>query len=432
MVNLKPNVLWIFSDQHRSNALSYAGDKNINTPNFDALAQEGIRFTRAYSNCPLCAPFRATLYTGKYIHSHGVVSLDIPLIRQHKVLPEILQENGYYTSHMGKWHLCGGAAPDPYVSEYFRPGWDEWLGWENSNAPFDTYYSTSQKRNRRYKLEGYQTDGLTDLTIEWLKRCPKEKPWFHVISLEPPHPPNEAPEKYMEMFRCKELELQPNVPQDHPNLDSYIEDLRGYYAQIQNLDDNIGKIISTLRETNQLDNTIIFYFSDHGDLMGSHGMNGKSRPEEESINIPLIIKGPSSILPSGIVSDALISSVDFAPTLLGMLGFEVPAFMEGTDLSRTLFDINSKGAESVIIQHNQVFYKITPEKRFRTIITEEWKYSYFPATGQKMLYRLKDDPYEMDNLAENTSHAFTVKMLHEMLMTRLNEINDTGNQYIYM
>ena len=422
--DIKPNILWIFSDQHRASAMSCAGDKNIETPNLDYLANTGIRFTRAYSNCPLCSPFRATLYTGKYIHSHGVVSLDIPLIQQHKVLPEILQENGYYTSHMGKWHLCGGEAPDPYVSEYFRPGWDEWLGWENSNQPFDTYYTTDKKRAVRYKLKGYQTDALTDLTIDWLKKRSEGQPWFHVISIEPPHPPNQAPEEYMKLYQDKELEFRKNVSMDHLQINEFTERLRGYYAQIQNLDDNIGRIISTLKETDQFDNTIIFYFSDHGDLMGSHGKKGKLRPEEESVNIPLIISGPCMI-PNGIVSDALISCIDFMPTLLGMLGLKVPEYMEGNNLSNTLFKKNSKGAESVLIQFERAFFKETPHTKFRTIITEEWKYTFFYTEGQTMLYHLKQDPYELNNLALNPSYESIRKMLHDALASRLRELKDT-------
>ena len=139
----RPNVLWIFSDQHRASATGCYGDPNIETPHLDRLAREGIRFTNAYSNTPLCSPFRACLYTGQYITTHGVTSLFRPLLpAQQPELPEVLREGGYHTSHMGKWHLGGGDCPTHYVSPYFRPGWDEWLGWENSNVPMATTYST--------------------------------------------------------------------------------------------------------------------------------------------------------------------------------------------------------------------------------------------------------------------------------------------------
>ena len=129
-----PNILWIFSDQHRACAMGCAGDPNIETPNLDNLASDGTRFSNAYSTCPLCSPFRATLYTGQYIHRHGVISLFRPLLPNvGKQLPEALQAGGYRTSHMGKWHLSGGDCPCHYVSPFFRPGWDDWAGWENSN-----------------------------------------------------------------------------------------------------------------------------------------------------------------------------------------------------------------------------------------------------------------------------------------------------------
>src|SRR6056297_3126255 len=107
----RPNVLWLFSDQHRFDAMSCAGDPNVETPHLDRLAGEGTRFANAYSTCPLCAPFRATLYTGQYIHTHGVISLFRPLLPVHPELPGTLRVHGYHTSHMGKWHLSGGDCP---------------------------------------------------------------------------------------------------------------------------------------------------------------------------------------------------------------------------------------------------------------------------------------------------------------------------------
>ena len=151
MATDRPNVLWIFSDQHRAQAIGCYGDPNIETPHLDRLAHEGVRFTNAYSNAPLCSPFRACLYSGQYITTNGVISLFRPLLPEKQPeLPEVLRESGYHTSHMGKWHLGGGDCPCHYVSPYFRPGWDDWLGWENSNIPFETTYSIGDHPHPKY------------------------------------------------------------------------------------------------------------------------------------------------------------------------------------------------------------------------------------------------------------------------------------------
>lgn len=420
----KPNVLWIFSDQHRAAAIGCYGDPNIETPHLDRLAAEGMRFTNAYATTPICAPFRACLYTGQYITTNHVISLHRPLVSPYPILPEIMQANGYYTSHMGKWHLSGGAAPSHFASPYFRPGWDNWLGWENSNDPMSTDFHRGGFPLPRRTMNGYQTDGLTDHTIEFLKhRQNINQPWFHVVSIEPPHPPNIAPEPYMEMYRDKELKHHLNYAHDHVNKDKFETSLRGYYAQIKNLDDNVGRILQTLEETGQLDNTIIFYFSDHGDMMGSHGRLNKSRPEEESSNIPLIVRYPTQI-PQDIVSDALISNVDFMPTLFGLLAIDVPEHVDGQDLSATLTGNQGHGSDMVLLQFENNFFAETPETKFRSVRAEHWLYTVFYADTHGQLFDLNKDPYQLENRFDDPTYALVQQHLHQQLEAKLNSIND--------
>lgn len=275
----------------------------------------------------MCSPFRACLYRGQYITTHRVTSLFRPLLPdpEQPTRPEALQQQGHYTWHMGKWRLSGGDCPCHFVSPYFRPGWDECLGWENSNQFMATAYGVGDHPMPYRIFDKYQTDAITDHTIEWLPRPQrKEQPWFHVMSIEPPHSPNIAPEPYMAMFRDKPIAFRPNFAGDgHPKRQEFECELRGYYAQIKNLDDNVGRVLAALEATGQLDDTIVCYFSDHGDMMGSHGRKQKGRSEEESACIPLLVCWPGAI-PAGQVSDALISAVDLMPTLLGLLGLPHP------------------------------------------------------------------------------------------------------------
>jgi len=424
MSTQRPNVLWIFSDQHRASAIGCYGDPNIETPHLDRLAREGIRFTNAYSSTPICSPFRACLYTGQHITTHGVTSLFRPLLpAQQPELPEVLREAGYHTSHMGKWHLGGGDCPTHYVTPYFRPGWDEWLGWENSNVPMATTYSVGDHPHPVRTLPGYQTDALTDLTLEWLRAQPPDRPWFHVVSVEPPHSPNIAPEPYMAMFADRPLEFRPNYALDHPQRERNDRLLRGYYAQIKDLDDNVGRILAALEQTGQLDNTIVCYLSDHGDMMGSHGRQQKSRPEEESANIPLIVRYPRRI-PAGVVSDAFIGGVDLMPTLLGLLGIAIPQSVEGEDLSGVLTGERQEGADAVLLQYETAFFPFTPHTVFRALRTGRWLYSHFLTQGPAQLFDLEADPCELHNLIDAPDHEATRQRLHAMLADRLERLND--------
>ena len=421
----RPNILFLFSDQHRGSALSCAGDPNVRTPHLDRLADNGIRFTNAYANSPMCAPFRASLYTGQYISSHGVNSLFKPLLPRQPVLPEVLQQHGYHTSHMGKWHLSGGDCPSHFVSPYFRPGWDEWMGWENSNRPFRTEYSTGDMPMPIRTMDGYQTDVLADMTIEWIRSYSGDKPWFHVVSIEPPHPPYEAPAPYMDRFAEAEIEFRPNVDPEDPGIDRYRENLRGYYAQIENLDDNIGRIRAALEACGQLENTLIFYFSDHGDMMGSHGRLHKEVPEEESSNIPLIVRYPDRI-PAGTVCNGLFSGVDLMPSLLGLLGIPVPESVEGQNLSATLRGEQLDGAESVLFQFDRPFFSFKEhhDLHYRGIRHGEWKYVVHYRPEQSRLYHLEEDPYELDNRWDDPACAPTKAQLHARLADILTEIGD--------
>ncbi|TVQ19362.1 MAG: DUF4976 domain-containing protein [Spirochaetaceae bacterium] len=420
----RPNILWIFSDQHRGQALGCAGDANVNTPNLDRLAADGVRFPNAYSNTPICAPFRASLYTGKRITSHGVNSLFVPLLPEHRVLPQELRDVGYRTAHFGKWHLSGGDCPSHFVSPYFRPGWDDWVGWENSNRPWNTEYSAGDLPMPIQRLNGYQTDAMVDLSIEWLARRESDAPWFHVLSIEPPHPPYTAPERNMARVRGRDIMLRPNVPVDRPDVDQRVSTLRAYYAQIENLDENVGRLLDALEETGQADNTIVCYFSDHGDFMGSHGRGDKTRPELESSLIPLIIRYPGTV-PPGVITDALICGLDLMPTTLGLAGLAVPDYVEGVDMSPVVRGEVSDLREAVLLQYDQSFYGTPrPWETFRSYVTKRWMYSRFLVRDQSHLYDLESDPYQLTNLIADPEHRETVAELDRLLTAELERISD--------
>jgi len=418
----RPNVLWIFPDEHRGSAMSCAGDPNVETPHIDRLASEGVRFANAYTNNPLCSPFRASLMTGQYCTTNGVISNHRPLLPTQPVLAEQLQQAGYHTSYMGKWHISGGCFGHHFVSPYFRPGWDDWLGWENSNVHFDFEYSVGNSP-KIHRADGYMTDWLTDRTIEWLDGVDRDKPWCHVMSVEPPHPPCVAPQPYMDAYRDRALTHRPNFPVGHPRAAEFEKNLRGYYAQIKNIDDNVGRILACLEHTGQLDNTIVIYLSDHGDFMGSHGRLFKERPEQEAVNIPLIVRHPATMSP-GRTSDAIVSGIDIMPTVLALLDLPIPDSVEGTDLSSTFRGESDEGTPYAYIQYEHCIYPRDVAQAWRAIRTGQWACTHTQLGGPTQLHDLKADPYQLTNLVESPNHRPILADLTTQMHTIAHRIGD--------
>jgi arylsulfatase A-like enzyme len=243
------------------------------------------------------------------------------------------------------------------------------------------------------------------------------------VSIEPPHGPHDAPEIDLELFREKALRLSPNVPNSKSSDEHYLETVRAYYAQIANLDRNIGRILDALEESGQADHTIVFYFSDHGEMMGSHGRMGKSRPEAGSSRIPLIVRYPG-VIPAGRETDGYISGVDLLPTLLGLLGATVPDYAEGVDLSSFVRGECSDGAHETLLQFEHNFYDSQPKQTFRTLIRSGWHYTCFLTEGPSALYNLIEDPHQLDNRIGDPECAAVREELHHRLERKLAQLGD--------
>ena len=298
----RENILWIFGDQHRGQALSYRGDPNARTPNIDALAGRGVTFTNAVAGCPWCTPFRGSLLTSRYIHEcvrRTPEQMDNAL----PVVTDVFNDSGYDTAYFGKWHL-NGHNNITYVPRENRGRFNTWIG--------------------------YETDALTDKLLDYLRdRSPiygDGRPFFAVLSVQPPHDPHVAPPEIAERYRPEDIVLRPNVPDIPRIIDRARRDLAGYYAQIENLDFNVGRIMRILRNMNLDKNTQVMFFSDHGDMHGSHGYVRKSSPWEEAISIPFIAR-PAGGLDVGVECLAPLNHVDIAPTTVSLCGLPVPEWM---------------------------------------------------------------------------------------------------------
>ena len=430
----RPNVIWIFGDQHRGQALGCAGDPNLYTPNLDRMACEGLQFPCALSGAPLCTPHRGCLLTSRYAHECAPDNGD-PIPEGMPTISTVLRKHGYRTCYLGKWHLAGTenrrGGWKKLVPEFQRSDWDEWLGYDNNNKQWDCWvHGGSGDEFIHYRLDKYETDALTDMLISRLEGWAREqkegsgKPFFSVLSVQPPHSPYAAPPEWMQRHNAGTVELRPNVPPVDWVRERARRELAGYYSQIENLDWNVGRVWETLQRTGLYENTVVMFFSDHGDMHGSQGRFNKTVPWEESIKVPCIIAGERVKYGSGGGRrDSLLNHVDLAPTTLGLCGLPVPEEMRGFDYSafwteraRTL----EGEPDSAYLQ--QCAPRSLPP--WRGIITRDgWKYAAFNGAPW-LMYNLNDDPYETMNVVHLSHYFEERRRLHRRLRQWIDDVDD--------
>ncbi len=454
----KPNVLVILADQMRGQAMGCAGDPNVDTPNLDRLAAEGVRFSAACSTYPICVPFRFTMMTGEHAHTRHVPGLAYRMSPAERTIAHEFNDAGYETSYVGKWHLYGNHPDnlpgtkwrDIRVPDAYRGGFRDWHGFEIANDYFDTWVQHGSGEPKQ--LEKYQTDGLTDIAMQRLDELSVgENPFFMVLSVEPPHNPYEAPAALMEKYRKKDLVYRDNVmfrpdsewewiskqccawkaddmslmPEDEAKV-HVKECLAGYYAQIENLDQNVGRLLARLEALGIAGDTDVVFVSDHGDMHNSHGFFNKQFPFEESINIPLIVRSARQGIEGGRVIDEPVCTEDLFPTLLGLAGITVRTEKPGLDLVPVMRDEVSELARKGVylefvaeLRSAMPFFQ-APWRGFRT-----GRYKYILLRGEPFaLYDLERDPYEMKNLIKDEEHAEIRDALHADLISYANESGD--------
>jgi len=433
---LSPNVIWIFGDQHRAQALSVMEDPNVQTPNIDRLA---VSSRTGIAGSPLCSPFRGSLLTSQYPH-RCIPGHDIALPNGMPTVATAFNHNDYQTAYIGKWHV-DGAIHRPsdtrpafqYVDPNRRGGFDCWLGYENNNSQYDCWVHGHYEDGTpidSYQLRGYETDALTGLLIEYLEGRSLGQPFFAVLSVQPPHSPYIAPPEFMERHRPETIQLRPNVPSVNHVQQQARQSLAGYYAMIENLDWNVGRILQTLRNTGLADQTILVFFSDHGDMHGSQARILKCVPWEESIRIPFLIYGPG-IDTSLDNYPELINHIDIAPTTLGLCGIDSPESMVGIDYSGYFVLDRQKpinppdSAFLQLVDPGWIYgFASDRERPWRGIVTNDgWKYVVLE--GQPwLMYNLNDDPYELANLALDGRFKQERQNLQDKLMDWITRTGD--------
>jgi len=391
----KFNIVFVFADQMRGQDVECLGESDVKTPNLNKLTDSGCIFKNAFSNTPVCTPARGSILTGLYSFSHLAITNDLPVRKDIESIATILKRYGYRTGYIGKWHL-DGVPRDKFIKKENRLGFEKWAGWECDHRYFQTEYHTDTPE--KIRINGYAPEFQTKLAIDFIEEN-KENPFVLFISYEPPHEPyNQVPEKF-KIYNPEKIKLRENVVTDKVNVEKAKEIISLYYSAITGLDFYTGEILKALDRNKLREKTIFVFTSDHGDMLYSQGMEKKESPWEESIRIPFIISCPGYI-PEKFVSDCLISSVDFVPTLLGLLNVRNNYEFEGVDLSEFIKGVSEEKQKDVLIHIPVPVDQAIGQgiKEWFGIRTYEYTYAENP-DGEWLIYNNIEDPFQLVNLA---------------------------------
>jgi arylsulfatase A-like enzyme len=340
---------------------------------------------------------------------------------------------GYDTAYIGKWHINGNGRSN-YVPTSHRHGFDYFKALECTHDYNQSKYYDNNNENVKI-WDGYDMMAQTDDAVNYIRQhAQNEKPFLLVLSWGPPHNPYEtAPQKYRDRYRDMEITLRPNVPEEAKQ--QAREDIKGYYAHISAMDDCVGELQQTIREAGIEEDTIFVLTSDHGDMLGSQGFQRKQKPYDESIRVPFLLKYPQLFGTQGKVVDTLLNTPDIMPTLLAMSDLPIPTTVEGNNLCPVLLRKKKDTIEAALIECISPFGEWERRhggKEYRGIRTRQFTYVKDLA-GPWLLYDNENDPYQLNNLVDNTEYTAIRKKLDSLLQKMLSDRKDqflSGSEYI--
>ena len=441
----RPNVLWICTDQQRYDTIRALGNGRINTPNLDRLVEGGVALTRAFSQSPVCTPSRAAFLTGRYPRTTGCRQNGQAIPARERLITRTLADVGYTCGLSGKLHLssCAGGRVEQRIDDGYavfhwshhpQPDWPEnaytqWLA--SRGRSWDELYTGAATPYVKHGIpaEYHQTTWCAEMAVEFIRRN-RDRPWLFSFNCFDPHHPFDPPAEYLERYRPEdmplpklrpgELESKPDYQRlDHEwahNEPGYFhvggmtdDDRRqvtaAYYAMVELIDAQVGRMLEALEETGQLATTIVLFMSDHGEMLGDHGLYLKG-PHfyDEAVRVPLVLSWPGRFQ-AGLRADALVELVDLAPTLLEASGLDVPAAMQG----RSLLPILTGEADPSFHRdavYSEYYNAWTHRHSYGTMLrTRHEKIVVYHGVDQGELYDLDEDPDEFDNLWDRPDRA---------------------------
>ncbi len=419
----QPNLLFIFPDQLGACYMGTYGHPQVCTPNLDRLAGESVLFSNAYTACPISTPFRGTLFTGRYPVQTGIFRNEQRIPERETTLADLFNRAGYATCYAGKWHLCD-TLRGIWVPPHLRGGFSDFVGWDCGHVFHTDQQYFDGDSPELLTMQGHETDGLTDIACSRLQQYAEgEKPLCMFLAYQAPHPICEPPRRYLDMYRDRPLQYRVTV--DHnARFKGYGKSNGGvqeitlkdwterYFAEITHLDASIGRLLAHIEGLGLLENTIIVFTSDHGDMGGCKGRFEKSVSYEEATHVPLIIRLPGQQQARRI--DALFSTVDFMPTLLGLCDLPAAETAEGVDYSDLIRGLPEAQTREYLIMQFSTWACIRCNDVKLTLSLD--------GKEAKELYRLDSDPFEQDNLIEREQEGKTIEMLRNEYVTHLTNI----------
>ena len=435
---MKPNILWICSDQQRYDTISSLGNPHIRTPRIDALAASGLAFTHAHCQSPICTPSRASFLTGMYPSSvHGCTNGNDVWADAAPLITKLLADAGYDCGLAGKLHIAGAQgrieprAEDGYRSfkwsHHPRDQWPEGHAYRDWLAEQGHDLGEMQEDPASIPPDLHQSTWCADEAISFMNED-RESPWLMSINMFDPHAPFDPPQSYLDrydpqampgpLFRESDLENQHRLAGvDFQNAGRTPEEMGAkdkqarYYAMIELIDHNIGRMLDALEKRGQKENTLVIFMSDHGEMLGDHGLLLKGcRFYEGLIRVPLIVSG-AGVSVRNEQRDALVELTDIAPTLLELAGVEVPARVQGRSLLPLFSDPNASHRESVRCEYYRAL-KPNPlgprqiKGSYATMYRDRrYKLCVYHGHAYGELYDLEKDPDEFGNLWDDPGHA---------------------------
>lgn len=435
------NIVFILTDDQRYDTLGFLGHPIVETPHLDRLAREGVHCANAFVTTSLCSPSRASILTGQYMHTHGVVD-NISGVREAlATFPQLLQEGGYRTGFFGKWHM--GASADP------QRGFHRWVSFRGQGEYQATRTVPKAATNqlnvdgRWVARRGYITDELTDYAVEWLHSVPRDQPFLLYLAHKAAHGLCEPAERHRGRYAGKPLP-QPASRHTHEHAPMWVRNQRNswhgveypyhnadpkfweaeyqrYLECLLAVDDSVGRLMAELQTRGQLDDTLILFTSDNGFSFGEHGLIDKRVAYEWSIRVPLLARCPAAF-PGGRTLAAMVANIDFAPTILEAAGRPVPAGLDGRSFWPLLR--GEAGPRRTELLYEYYWERQYPQTPTLHALRGE-RYKYIRSQGVwdlDELYDLREDPGETRNLILSAAHTSLVAEMDQ----RLTQLLDQG------
>jgi len=447
----RPNIVYIMADDHALEAISCYGSylKDFaRTPNIDRLAREGMRFTNCLCNNSICSPSRASILTGQYSHRNGVLRLNGNINPDSPWFSTGLQEAGYQTAVIGKWHLAT-----------WPQGFDRYWVTRGQGSYFNpTFYTPPQ--GGEVKENGYSTDVYTDYAIRWLDGRDPSRPFLLCLHFKAPHHPYDYPDRYASLLEGVEVPEPPNLYENVSETSPLLKDQlwaqmdakHGYYDRHKNdknppmpkadaddhrarvaaayqhmmhkyirciaaNDEAVGRVLDYLDKHHLANNTIVVYTADQGYWLGQHGLYDKRLILEESLKMPLLVRYPAAVKP-GTVCDKLVMNIDFAETFLDYARAEIPQAMQGRSLRPLL-----EGRTPADWRTDAFYCYWAAPPRHWGVRTERYTLVRFPGTDAIEFYDLAKDPWQMHNVASDPQYTDAIADCRRRLDRLMKEVH---------